>query len=48
MATTLNVNINIGSSIGYKIAKGPSGMVGNAPQMQTVKTLNGVYYTTST
>jgi len=48
MATSFNVNINIGSGIGYNIVGGSSGLIGNIPQLQTVKTLDGVYYTTST
>lgn len=44
--STGNVNLKIGSGIAYNVVGGV--FIGNSPQLQTVKTLDGVYYTTST
>jgi len=46
--TTGNVNLKIGSGISFNIVGGTSGLIGNRPQLQTVKTLDNVYFTTST
>lgn len=46
--TTGNVNLKIGSGISFNIVGGTSGLIGNNPQLQTVKTLDNVYFTTST
>ena len=39
------VNLKIGSGIGFNIVGGNSSIIGNAPQMQTIRHLDGTTYT---